>query len=148
MKKCIKCKLYKRKCEFHFNKFRRGGLQDACKVCQNKYTKIHYKRNKLYYKEKGKINRNASKKRAYTFLIEYCKLHPCRCGEKDFTVLDFNHINRKSKVNNISTMVTKGFSISKINAEVKKCEVMCANCHRRHTAKQMNWYRVLNGVVG
>lgn len=32
---------------------------------------------------------------------------------------------------NVSKMVTYGFSLEEIEEEVKKCDVLCANCHRK-----------------
>lgn len=38
------------------------------------------------------------------------------------------------------------FSWDEILDEIKKCEVVCANCHRIRTAKQFNWYSWIKGV--
>lgn len=53
-----------------------------------------------------------------------------RCGFKDPRVLDFHHVDRKSKCHNISDMVGQAFSIEAIEKEAAKCVLICANCHR------------------
>lgn len=67
-------------------------------------------------------------------LIEYFKEHPCvDCGETDPVVLEFDHRGEKS------FEVTQTFadrSWRSILDEIEKCEVRCANCHRRRTAVQ------------
>jgi hypothetical protein len=40
-------------------------------------------------------------------------------------------------------MIQSGYSIAKIKEEIEKCEVRCANCHRKVTAQRGNWYRTL-----
>lgn len=47
-------------------------------------------------------------------------------------VLDFDHV-RGAKISNIAGMVTNGVSIARIDREIAKCEVVCANCHRIRT---------------
>lgn len=56
------------------------------------------------------------------------------CGENHPACLEFHHKNGKEdKINNISIMVHDGHSISNIQREIKKCEILCANCHRKKT---------------
>lgn len=62
------------------------------------------------------------------------------CGEADPVVLDFDHV-RGSKVKPVAYMIRRGFALATLVAELEKCEVRCANCHRRKTAKQLGWYR-------
>ena len=35
-----------------------------------------------------------------------------------------------------------GYDGASLKQEIAKCEVVCANCHRRRTAKQFGWYRL------
>jgi hypothetical protein len=61
----------------------------------------------------------------------YLREHPCiDCGEKDILVLDFDHV-RDIKLKSISAMLRQGATLDQIKLEIAKCDVRCANCHRR-----------------
>jgi hypothetical protein len=47
-------------------------------------------------------------------------------------VFDFDHIDPATKVAGIAALYTKG-SFEQFVAEIAKCEVVCANCHRIRT---------------
>ena len=46
-------------------------------------------------------------------------------------ILDFDHVKGKSV--GISRALQLGTNLDKIKEEVKKCEIVCANCHRQRT---------------
>lgn len=56
------------------------------------------------------------------------------CGIKrpEPEVYDFDHLPGAEKIANVSTLLTKG-SWDQFTAEIEKCEVVCANCHRVRT---------------
>lgn len=53
-----------------------------------------------------------------------------RCGFSHPAALDFHHRDPKQKVMGIAQMVNQDYSRETILAEIEKCEVICANCHR------------------
>jgi hypothetical protein len=54
-----------------------------------------------------------------------------RCGyNKCIEALDFHHRNPEEKSFSISQQAQSTFAIAKFIEEVKKCELVCANCHR------------------
>lgn len=80
------------------------------------------------------------KKRQYVY--DYLLAHPCvRCGEKDPVVLSFDHI--RGKKFSVSFLVSRNRGWDIIEAEIKKCQILCHNCHARKTAKDRNWYKGL-----
>ena len=136
-KKCSRCKTLKDLQFFPNDNTRRDGYGHRCNVCQKIYAKLHYQKYKHIYKERTKKSR--IEKRLFTY--NYKKTHPCvDCGEKDPVVLDFDHRNREEKTGNISKMVQNRTSIKNLEKEIAKCDIRCANCHRRRTAKQLNWF--------
>ena len=52
-------------------------------------------------------------------------------------VLEFHHRNPKIKKRSISAMFHNGDAIKALIAEIKKCEVLCANCHKREHASKV-----------
>jgi hypothetical protein len=73
------------------------------------------------------------------FLIEFFRTHPCiDCGETDPLVLEFDHLHDKS------FDIARGLrdrSWAELLPEMAKCDVICANCHRRRTAVQRGFVR-------
>ena len=90
-------------------------------------------------RERTKVAREQGRK----FAWDYLSTHPCMdCGECDPVVLEFDHV-KGIKVASISSLVAMGYSIPTIQKEIEKCEVRCANCHRKKTAEQQRWYNDL-----
>jgi len=58
-----------------------------------------------------------------------------RCGESHPACIQFHHSDPKQKDISLSDAVRKGWGRERILAEAAKCEVLCANCHRKHHAK-------------
>ena len=57
---------------------------------------------------------------------DYLKKHPCvDCGEKNPIVLEFDHL--RDKLIEVSRLV-QYTSINKVQSEIEKCEIRCANC--------------------
>jgi hypothetical protein len=61
------------------------------------------------------------------------------CGEADPVVLEFDHRDPAEKAERVSRLVSIGCSLARLRAEIEKCDVRCANCHRRRTAQQQAW---------
>ena len=51
-------------------------------------------------------------------------------------VMDFDHVG-EGKVLNIGRMRSSGHSLEEIEAEIAKCELVCANCHRERTQQRL-----------
>jgi hypothetical protein len=66
------------------------------------------------------------------WLLDYFATHPCcDCGEPDPVVLDLDH-RRDKKFDIAASLTYRKWEV--ILAEIEKCDVVCANCHRRRTA--------------
>lgn len=135
MRYCKFCDLDKDETEFYSHSSR-------CILCHKDYNRQHYKDNKQYYVDKAKRNTRAALKKIYTFLLDYFSEHPCLdCGESDPRVLEFDHINPAKKLANVSDLIHSGKNLQIIKEEIEKCQVLCANCHRRKTAIQFGWFK-------
>ena len=71
----------------------------------------------------------------------YLSSHPCiDCGILDIRVLEFDHV-QGVKCDNVGRILTNAASWPRIEAEIAKCEVRCANCHRIKTIERGQWWR-------
>lgn len=139
-KKCSICKKRKKLSAFNRNRTRKDDLSNVCRECSKKRSKQYYADNKESHKQVIKKRKEKFKEINRKYVINYLLNNPCiECGEKNPLVLDFDHVRGK-KVDNISQMITKPTSLNTIKVEIKKCEVMCAKCHRIKTALENgNW---------
>lgn len=143
MKRCCSCNKEKEESEFAFKNKEKRIRQNQCKKCKKNYSKTHYLTNKDSYIKRAKINtpryRRDIKQKLYTYLQDkFC----IDCKEYDPIVLEFDHKNRNTKTHQISKMINSSYSWERILKEIKKCDIRCANCHRRRTAKQFGWSKM------
>ena len=75
------------------------------------------------------------------FIGNYIRGKHCDdCGEEDWRLFEFDHLPEHKKYKDISTLIRGAYSIKTIEAELLKCDIVCANCHRIRTLKrQKNW---------
>ena len=67
------------------------------------------------------------------WLIEFKKTASCvRCGFSHPAAIQFHHWDAATKKFDISSAPTLEKSIPQVLEEMKKCEVICANCHLIH----------------
>ncbi len=130
IKRCPQCETEKSLYEdFPKNKTKKNGYADICKLCNSANVKKCYLKNKgkynTYIPERAKKYHKSIMDRVNQIkLFEGCKF----CNEKTPCCLDFHHLENKTDM--ISDLV-KSKSWKKIEAEIKKCIVVCANCHRK-----------------
>lgn len=100
----------------------------------------YYNNNKHLWQERYRYKFHSPKREtARLYVYNYLKEHPCvTCGESDPVVLEFDHLDPTTKVSTVSHLMLKG-SLDELITEIKKCQVLCANCHKRKTARDRNW---------
>lgn len=141
MKQCAKCKVSKELSEFNKHSGRVDGLQSICRVCDNSRAKAYYGANSKRQMEQIHAARKRRQRSLQDWLCDYLSQRSCMdCGERDLRVLEFDHVT-DDKEANISRLLMEVASKERLLAEINKCEVVCANCHRIRTVQRANSYR-------
>lgn len=96
---------------------------------QRKYRRDWYYRNK----EKQAAYKKQRDEEIRAWFLELRSDLCCEgCGENHPAVLDFHHTDPEQKDSSIAKAVyTNGWSKTRILQEIEKCQVLCANCHRK-----------------
>lgn len=138
MKKCSQCKEDKPFEKFSKDSKRKDGLQTSCKACQKLLGKKYYDNNKAEVKDTAKQYRAQTRK-----IIQKLKEIPCKdCGvQYEYYVMQFDHL--KDKTFGISWGLMNK-SRQDLLEEIKKCEVVCANCHATRTFRRLTE----SGLIG
>lgn len=103
------------------------------KAYQKAYHEKYYKNNKEYYTKKAKIRNKSQRAKNKEFVNRYKSFASCvDCGESNPIVLEFDHVS-DNKTANVADMMHSSYSIDTIKKEIRKCEIVCANCHRVRT---------------
>ena len=137
IKFCSECKTQKPVDEFSWRRKAKKQRQSYCKLCMKVRNAVYYVNDPKKYRDSMLRLRTRNQDFILKFLVNN---HCVDCGEADALVLEFDHV-RGTKVDGVSTMVRKPVSLDVLKLEIAKCEVRCANCHRRKTAKQLGFYK-------
>ena len=94
-----------------------------------------YENNKHVY-----LNRNRLRFEEKSRRLREVKDRPCMdCGGKfPPCVMDFDHRDGVTKIGNIAVLL-KAWSWARLQTEIDKCDLICANCHRIRTARRAGW---------
>lgn len=66
------------------------------------------------------------------FVMDHKKARGCvDCGEDDPVILEYHHRVPAKKKKDINRMSSQHYSREELLEEMDKCDVICANCHRR-----------------
>lgn len=125
-----------------------GNRKYCTKTCENKarYARTGQRitkerRKELYrqrckqpgYRKKLRLQENTRHKKVRDFLREYKTIVGClNCGySSSHAALEFHHVSGEKEIN-----VCNAKSITRAKREIKKCVVLCANCHRNTTFEE------------
>lgn len=132
LRRCGRCGEFKPTPEFAWRRVRRGQLDNYCRPCRAAYKQEHYARHRERYVAKAMRRKNALAAERAAYLVEFFRERACvDCGELDPLVLEFDHLGDKK------FDISRGLRDRNWQAvldEIAKCDVVCANCHRRRTA--------------
>jgi hypothetical protein len=102
--------------------------------------------NRRRYIDNAQRRKRALAAERASYLIVFFESHPCvDCGERDPLVLEFDRL--EDKLFNISQGL-RDRAWDAVLDEMKKCDVVCANCHRRRTARRGGYARAAARSVG
>ena len=140
-KRCNHCQQLREEEEFNWRYKSLGIRHPTCRYCAHSFNKDYYEgdakeKHLQQVKERTELARVAARE----FVYQYLLTHPCvQCGEADPRVLEFHHVGQKDM--EITRMVGGGWSVKRIQEEIGKCQVLCANCHRKITVEERGWFR-------
>ena len=100
-----------------------GEVEKCDLLCSNCHIKEH-----SFLNEESKDYQNKLRK----FLRNSAGNKCSNCDEDDERVLVFHHIKEENKEFQISAAIASRWHLEKVIPEVKKCTLLCSNCHREH----------------
>jgi hypothetical protein len=140
VKTCSKCGQDRPVDLFAWRSKAKGTRSPWCKPCM----RVH--QNAKHTTDAGRRQRVADSRTTQVLAnrqaeLAYLLERPCvDCGETDPLVLQFDHV-RDSKRDAVTPLVRRGCSWATVLEEIAKCEVRCANCHRRRTGGTFGYWK-------
>ena len=141
MRRCGRCRQEKGLGEFAWRRKARGQRDNYCRPCRAAYKQEHYAANRQRYISAARSRKIALIAERTDYIVAFLREHPCvDCGESDPVVLEFDHLRDKKFT------ISKGLQDREWQSvldEIAKCDVVCANCHRRRTARRGGFARAV-----
>lgn len=97
------------------------------------YQKRWYQENKASHVANVMARQKVYRAEALQWLRTYKESRPCADCKRHypFYVMQFDHL--ENKLVNVADALQRRWSLKKIQAEIAKCDLVCANCHAERT---------------
>ena len=145
MKTCCRCRETKSTKDFSKEKRNKDGFCRACKSCRKEIKKEYYSKNKERI-----LNKQYSKRKEVALWVQQFKKKCELCEESHPACLDFHHLFDKEE--GIANIVHRGCLSKEIKKflieEIKKCKVLCSNCHRKLHWAEKEIQRTSPHIIG
>lgn len=137
-KRCCTCQAIRPLSDVNRRAAATDGYQARCRGCSRSW----YERNRIEHMANVRARNDRARRECQIRLAEYLAEHPCvDCGEQAVRCLEFDHRDPTTKRADISKLISNAISWPKVLTEIQKCDVRCANCHRRITVQRGGWWR-------
>lgn len=137
-KRCCTCHEIRSIEDFNRRAAAKDGRQSRCRQCSRAW----YVQNRTEHRANTSRRTAAVRVEHRRRIGEHLRQHPCvDCGQADIQVLEFDHPVGAVKVASVAALVANAGSWSVVQAEIDKCSVRCANCHRRVTSERAQDWR-------
>jgi hypothetical protein len=109
---------------------------------RKRHSRTYYLRNREAIIAKSAAYNAETDRLVQEYIASYLLQHPYMdCGEADPLVLEFDHRDPLAKEFTIFSRHGSRYSFQRFKAEIAKCDVRCANCHRRKTSREAQTWR-------
>lgn len=120
-----KCDVLCQNCHRHLEAEKRGNSHHLKCKC------LSIEHSKLTAADKNKCRRLKYLDRRYGWYNEQKINKKCDCGESRIICLDFHHVDRTTKIGDVSVLLGNSKPLDIVKAEIMKCVIICGNCHRK-----------------
>jgi hypothetical protein len=137
-KRCTRCGLDKPLVDFNWKDVSRDRRQSYCRRCMNTAWREWYAKAANRERHLAQVARRRRRRtERHRRLIEELKRQPCTDCKRVFPsfVMDFDHVAEKT--GEVGRLVST-YGTDRLLAEIERCEVVCANCHRIRTFERMS----------
>lgn len=142
MKLCSNCNEQKQEEAFNKKEASKDGLQPHCRECSQTRSRKYYSDNREHHQKNVRVNTERYVERNRRWVWGILLSSSCKdCGDSDPMILEFDHLG--DKVAGISSLIQLPSSLENLQKEINKCDIVCANCHRRRTYSRNHSYRWL-----
>jgi hypothetical protein len=129
-KTCTRCHDPQPVANFAWKNKAKGRRHSHCKSCQRPISGKHYSENRSEYIDRAISRYHTLKHENEKKLSRLIADLACaRCGEDDPKVNEFTHRAGTDKKDTVRRLLGQSWDV--VEAEIAKCELLCANCRKK-----------------
>lgn len=96
---------------------------------------LHRESERLIERENDGSPKLSPRQRKRKWTRSYKQRRGCtECCHRKARTLDFHHVHPQTKTKSIGRLISDGCTVKQLLREIDRCEIICANCHRKRHA--------------